>query len=152
MTGMARYLYSIEVQKAKDDFEISLFKKGSQSPLFSIMYRNINKCERYAFVKNGITKSKSPNYEVVSCYYCRGARGTTFSAVRRMSRGRRKLVRIIKNSKNLHSDFKKTIKSITTDFSKFKNKKIGNLKIYSTNDAKIVKSFVDAYNSLHKIR
>lgn len=149
---MSRYLYNIEVQKTKYDFEISLFKKGSQQPVFLIAYKKFNACVRYVFVKNKITKNNNPVYELISCYYYPGKSGNHMSTINKRSRNKYKIVRIIKNSKNLHDEFKKTIKEITSGFSRFKYKKIGNLRIYSTNETKIFRVFNSAYDNLHKIR
>lgn len=148
---MNKYLYNIEKQKTKNDLEISIFKKGYQSPLYSIIYKNVNKCDFYMFVKNKEIKGKNQNYEVILCRYCRGD-NESLSLIKKISKRKQKIIRKIKNSKNLRNGFKNTIKLIPSMFQKFKYKKIGNLKIYSTNDNKIINVFVKSFNDLHKIR
>ena len=148
---MSRYSYNIEVQKSKDSFEISLLKKGYQYSLFSVFYKKINNCDRYAFLKNDIKKKGPLSYEIIFCNYCRGKKGS-FSVIKKATKGKHRVKRVIKNSKILRNEFKKSINTITSSTSKFKYKKIGNLKIYSTNESKALSIFNEVYNNLHKIR
>ena len=147
---MRRYLYNIELQKTKEDLEISLFKKPFKYPLFSIIYKKVNVCEKYSILKNIDAKGNGDKYELISCFYCRKTNNISRSSIKRMSKNKRRVIRIIKNSKRLRNEFKTSINEVMKSLYGLKCKKIGNLKIYSTNDD-ILSEFAKKYNKLHKL-
>jgi hypothetical protein len=150
---MARYLFSVEVRKTKAYTEISLFKKTYQSPLFVFEYdKSPNNCESYTLAKALNPKAKHISYEIISCNCCYNKNNESFAHIKKSHNMKVKILRNIRNVKALKKGFKEQMRLLMMDLSRLKFKKLGDLKIYFSNNPKIETTFKKIYETLHKTR
>ncbi len=144
--------YKIEIQKTKNETDISIYRKNYQNPEFSIYFTKfLTNCERYAFVKNSSKKRKIV-YDVLYLRHCPKKKDFSYSQIRRISDGKRKIIREIKRVDFVYENAKNILKDLLNLCSKYKYKKIGDLKIYTTKSNDVVKLLSKQFDRLRKIR